>query len=413
MTKRKVVLSGLAVAVVGLLAVANPGSGESRAVKAGKILTMDAEDRVINHGVILIVDGKITALGEASEVAIPKGTPTVDASNRWVVPGFIEGHNHVGGSLFDLNDGVFLTNPDLRSLDAVEPGNDQLKTGLAGGVTTVLLIPGSGTNISGSGTLMKAAGKTLEESLLKYPGSLKVAQAGNPESYWFGVRRAYMNYNTRQTLKKIQAYHEKWVAYEEKKTSRKPDYDPFLHDLRGLFRGDFVASVHTQIYQVVQMTITMLNDEFGIKTMLDHSTFDGYKTAKLIEERDMFVINGPRQVFFDTTERRLYGCAAKWWEGGVRRLGINTDSPVIPQEELSYQAAMACRYGWEREFALRGLTIIPAQALGIDDRVGSLEVGKDADMGLWTGDPLDPRSVCHKTIIDGSVVYDSSKKRRF
>jgi imidazolonepropionase-like amidohydrolase len=388
-------------------------SGDEVAVRCGKILTMNGDDQIIDNGWILIRDGKITAVGKQGEVKVPEGITVLDGSHLWAVPGFIEGHNHVGGSLWDLNDGVFLTNPDLRSLDAVAPGNDNMKTALAGGVTTVLLIPGSGNNMSGTGTLLKGAGETLEDVVVRYPGSLKIAQAGNPERYWFGVRRAYMNYNTRQTLKKMRAYHDRWTAYEEKKTEVKPDYDPFLHDLRGLFRGEFPASVHTQIYQVVMMTILMLNDEFGIKAVLDHSTFDGYKNARLIVERDMSVINGPRQVFLDSTRRRLNGCAAMWWGGGVRRLSINTDSPVIPEEELSFQAAMACRYGWEPYAALRGLTIEPARALGIDDRLGSLEPGKDADLGLWTGDPIDPRSECTKTLIDGKVVYDGSKKRRF
>ncbi len=395
-------------------AFVSQAAGVDLAIRAGKILTMNEDDQVINHGVILIEDGKIAAIGEKSKVLIPNGVKVLDASDRWVFPGLIDCHDHVAGSLWDLNDGVFLSNPDLRSLDAVAPGNNDMKNALAGGVTTVLLIPGSGNNMSGTGTVVKGAGgDRLEDVVLKYPGSIKIAQAGNPESYWFGVRRAYMNYNTRQTLKKVRAYHDKWKSYEDGKTKKKPGYDPFLHDMRGLFRGDFAASVHTQIYQVVQMTITMLNDEFGIKAVLDHSTFDGYKTAKLIAERDMFVINGPRQVYMDASNRRLNGCAAMWWQGGVRKLGINTDAPVVPQEELAYQATLACRYGWDTFSALRGVTTIPAQALGIEDRVGSLEVGKDADMGLWTGDPLDVRSVCHKTLVNGKVAYDSSKKRRY
>jgi imidazolonepropionase-like amidohydrolase len=107
------------------------------------------------------------------------------------------------------------------------------------------------------------------------------------------------------------------------------------------------------------------------------------------------------------------GNAARWWQGGVRRLGINTDSPVIPQEELFYQAAMACYYGWTPYEALKGVTRIPAEALMMDHRLGSITVGLDADFGLWTGDPIDPRSSCELTIIDGKVTYDASGKRVF
>ena len=110
----------------------------------------------------------------------------------------------------------------------------------------------------------------------------------------------------------------------------------------------------------------------------------------------------------------MIGNASGWWKNGVRKLGINTDAPVVPQSELSYQAAMACWYGWLPYPALRGVTIIPAQALGVDDRVGSIEIGKDADFGIWTGNPIDPRSACLITVIDGKIVYDGrSKARRF
>ena len=97
----------------------------------------------------------------------------------------------------------------------------------------------------------------------------------------------------------------------------------------------------------------------------------------------------------------------------MRELGINTDAPVVPQEELTLQAAIGCRLGLDPYVALRGLTIVPARALGVAKRIGSLEVGKDADMGLWTGDPLDPRRSCEKTFVSGLVVYDAKKKRRF
>jgi len=105
--------------------------------------------------------------------------------------------------------------------------------------------------------------------------------------------------------------------------------------------------------------------------------------------------------------------SARWWQGGVKKLGINTDAPVVPERELSYQAAMACWYGWLPYPALRGVTRIPAEALMIDDHVGSIQVGKDADFGLWTGDPIDPRSSCEMTFVNGAIVYDAKVKRRF
>ncbi len=384
------------------------------AYRVGKVVTMDAGNSVINNAIVLERDGKIEKVGRASEVSIPANYRVVDMPDHWLAPGFVDAHNHTAGSLRDLNDMVYLTNPGLRTLETIVPESELVKQGRAGGVTTVLLIPGSGTNMSGFGTLSKMGGETVEEMVIQSPGSLKIAQAGNPERYWFRVGRTFMNYNTRQTLQKARDYHQKWTAYEEQPNRvDKPEYDPIWHEFRGLFRRDFVVSVHTQMYQVMMTTVDMLTRGFGLHTVLDHCTFDGYKIAPLVNETDAYTINGPRQYHFDRIERRMNGNAARWWQGGVRTLGINTDAPVVPQEELPYQAAMACWYGWQPYAALRGLTIVPAAALKLDQQVGSIEAGKHADFGLWTGDPIDPRSACELTVIGGKAVYDASTERRW
>jgi len=327
----------------------------------------------------------------------------------------VECHNHTGGSSPDLHDYIYLTNPGLRTLESVVPDGKQMERARAGGVTTVLTIPGSGNNMSGFGTILKTAGTgTVEEAVLKAPGSLKIAQAGNPERYFYGVGRSFMNFNTRQTLRKARDYHLARTAWEEGKLETEPPKDLHWEEFRPLFRREIVASVHTQIFQVLMTTVKMVAGEFGIRTVLDHSTFDAWKVARLVnEDESIYTINGPRQIHYDRTQRRIMGNAARWWQAGVRRLGINTDSPVIPQEELFYQAAMACYYGWTPYEALKGVTRIPAEALMMDHRLGSITVGLDADFGLWTGDPIDPRSSCELTIIDGKVTYDASGKRVF
>ncbi len=386
------------------------------AIRAGKVVTVDGEDRVVNHAVILVKDGRIDAVGPADDVEIPPGARVIDARGRWVVPGLVDAHNHTAGSLSDLNDGVWLTNPGLRTLDTLSPESDDMTNALSGGVTTVLLIPGSGNNMAGFGTVAHTAGASAEAMALRAPGSLKIAQAGNPERYWFGVGRSYMNWNLTQTLEKAQAYHERWSAWEE--ASRRggaeaagptPERDLVWEDFRGLFAQSFPVSVHTQMYQVVLKTITLLHDRFKLRVVLDHSTFDGYKTASLVRDRGIYTIVGPRQYFFDRTERRINGCAVKYYEAGVRHLGINTDAPVVPQEELTLQAALGVRFGLDPYVALKGLTRIPAEALGLGDLLGSIEPGKLADLAVWTGDPVDPRSRCLMTFVAGEQVYDAAR----
>lgn len=417
-SSRDRVTSRLAVLVA--LAMVAPVAGGERAESVGlafrvaKVVTMDAQDTVINDAVVLVRDGRIERVGRRSEVPIPEGYTVHDFAERWLTPGLVDAHNHTAGTLFDLNDMIYQTNPGLNTRAAIEPENDLIQDARTGGVTAVLLIPGSGTNMSGFGTISKTGGRTPEEVIVRSPGSLKIAQAGNPEWYFGGNNRSFMNWNTRQTLLKAKAYHEAWEAYDSGAGGEKPAFNPIFEDFRGLFRKEYPVSVHTQFYQVLLTTVDMLATKLGLWTVLDHCTFDAWKVGPVVRESGCYTINGPRQYHFDRTAARMIGNASGWWKNGVRRLGINTDAPVVPQQELSYQATMACWYGWLPYPALRGVTKVPAEALGVDERVGSIEAGKDADFGIWTGNPIDPRSACLMTVVDGKVVYDGTKgPRRF
>lgn len=390
-----------------------PAEAPRYAIVAAKVCTADESDRVVDNAVILVKDGKVERIGRQSEVAIPDGYQVIDGKGMWAVPGFVDCHDHVGGGLRDLNDGVYLSNPGLDSLHTIDPANDNVKNALAGGVTTVLVIPGSGNNMSGFGTIIKTWGDTIDEVLVRSPGSLKIAQSGNPERYWYGVGRSYMNWNTRQTLLRARDYHSAWKAFESGRGA-KPEYSPYFHPFRGLLEREFPATVHTQIYQVVAETIQMLNDELGLWTVLDHSEFDACELGAETSKRDMFVIVGPRAMHYDRRDREIVGLCAEWLRtgNGKQKLGVNTDAPVLPQEDLSLQATYAVRFGLPRERGLQALTRVPAQALGIFDRVGSLEPGKDADIGLWTGDPVDPANACLVTLVNGRIAYDAATMGR-
>jgi imidazolonepropionase-like amidohydrolase len=390
------------------------GEAPRYAIQCRKVFVADEADRVVDNAVILVSNGKIEKVGRESETPIPEGYQVVDAKDKWVAPGYVDCHDHVGGGLGDLNDGIFLTNPGLRTIDTIDPENQSVKDALAGGVTTVLTIPGSGNNSSGFGTIVKTAGHSLDEVLVRYPGSLKIAQSGNPERYWYGVGRSFMNWNTRDTLLRARKYHESWKEFEAGK-GPKPEFNPFFHDFRGLFERKFPATVHTQIYQVVAETIQMLNDELGIWAVLDHSEFDACRLGGETSKRDMYVIVGPRVLHYDRRDRRIVGLCSEWLRtgDGKQKIGVNTDAPVIPQEDLPMQSAMAVRFGLPHDRRIAALTRIPAQALGIWDRLGSLEPGKDADFGIWTGDPVDPASACTMTFVDGRLAYDASKGRRY
>lgn len=381
------------------------------AIHVGKILTCAGEP--IIGGTILVSDGKIEAVGKKKDIEVPEGYLEIDHPDAFAMPGLVEAHAHVGGS-GDLNEMVYQTNPELRNWDQIIPHNDQLKVAIAGGVTTICYIPGSGTNMGGWGTLMKTGPGTPEDVIMKAPGVLKIAQSGNPErrNGEVGSGRMGMNYVIRQQLREGQLYVRQWDDFEAGRTTVKPKVNLRLEYFKPLFRREIPVVVHTQAYQVVQSTLRILHDEMNLKVVIDHGTFDSYKISDEIIKRNIPVMAGPRGFRYEPEDGQIKGIVAEYHKRGIQSLGVNTDSPVIPQEELFFQASMAVRYGWNEEDAVRGVTIEPAKALMIDDRVGSLEVGKDADIVITTGSIIDPRNYVKQVFIDGASIYDIKVDRR-
>lgn len=409
------------VAKLGPTSVPSP----AYAFKSKRVLPVTAPP--IEDGVVLTRNGKILAIGRAADVAIPEGFTVVDLGDRWCVPGFVDLHCHIASEGFDINDTVHQTNPEMRTLDLVTMEHEQLKLALAGGVTTVNYIPGSGSNMGGFGTLTKTWGRTPEEALVRFPGCLKIAQAGNPErsSGDLGLTPMGMNEGLRATLTRGRDYHLAWEAWKAGKGD-KPQFEAGLEYLRGLFRHEYPVCVHTQIYQVVLQTVRELRHEMGLWTVIVHGTFDAYRLSEFVADSGVPIAGGPRQYHFDRgggagagsgAESAFRGVLAGWYGGGMHGwrstqrglgrdgIGVNTDSPVVPQQELSVQAAMAVRLGLPDDVGILALTINPARFIGADDRVGSLEVGKDADLVFWSGDPIDPRSHVELTVVNGNHAY--------
>ena len=403
-------ITQLGMAFLACFAASSPQSGSDVVIyRAVKVFTAE-KGGMINNGALVVAGKKIQTSGKADQIMQDfPNAKVVDLGDLWLVPGCVEAHNHIAGSLGDLNDTVYLTNPAMETHAVLDPGNPYLLDAVAGGITSALFIPGSGSNMGGFGTLVKTSGETVEDMVVRAPGSLKIAQAGNPERYSFGVGRAMMNWNTRDTLKK----GIEWVrAYR----AGEAEWDPKWANFEGLVDKTTPVSVHTQIYQVVMQTIVMQKRELGLAPFIDHGTFDGFKTGSLAAESEVPVMNGPREFWWDRSQARIQGNAAGWYEyvpDGLL-LGYNTDAPVIPQEELPFQAAMGVRFGaGTSEDGLLGITSHPAKALLIEDVAGSLKTGLDADFVAWTGNPVDPRSHVVKAWVLGELVYSSKEGRRY
>ena len=393
-----------------------PGSrgGPGLALKTVKALVASWDGpQVFDNAIVLVKDGKIVGVGPAAETAVPDGFVLEDVGANWLMPGMIDLHSHIGGD-FDINDMVLLANPDLRVKPTIVPNNANWHRALASGVTSCLYIPGSGTNIGGQGVLIKTGVDRYEDAEIRAPGSLKVAQWGNPESWTVGIGMAFENWNTRNTLRRGMAYARMKKDGDEgkgPKIARNIQWDVFPE----LLAKRTQVSTHTQVYQVVLMTITMIKMELGIDVYIDHGEFQGFRAAEKAQKEGVPAILGPRN--FDRsyrgfvgmdTDGKWLGIAAEYQKRGHKQIGFNTDAPVIPGEELFLQAGIAVRYGFETSNmdTVRGLTIVPAKTAGIDKRVGSLEVGKDADILVISGDPADPRSHVERAYIDGRRAYD-------
>ena len=401
----------------------SPG-GPGLAVLTDKALVAEPGGRaVLDHAAILVRDGRIEAVVEQDrfdgETWAAEGRRILDVGERWVMPGMIDLHSHVGGSRRDINDTVYQTNPGLRVAPTVVPGNRMLDRPVAAGVTTVLYIPGSGSNMGGAGVLMKTAPESFEGAVLRDPGSLKIAQGDNPTRWGYGMGRLLMNHHLRTTIRQGLAYARRWEEFQAG-GAPPPERDLRLDVFRPLASRTIQVSTHTQYYQLVMMSILMLSREFGFDAFIDHGSFDSYKNAELAVENGVPAILGPREVLWPSpprydTDGRVVGCAWGFQQGGHPNVGFNTDAPVVPQEELALQAAMGVRYGFDgsRMDAVRGVTIVPAAVAGLAHRMGSLEPGKDADLVVIAGDPADPRSAVDMVLVEGVVVYDAREGRRW
>jgi len=374
------------------------------AIVVDKLLTADADNHVYSPGMIVLEDGKIAYVGAPKEL---EDDALVVRMEGWAVPGFVDLHTHIhSGGFGDVNDMVHSVNPELRAGSALRPGNRLIQLAVAGGVTTLFGIPGSGTNISGFGVLYKA--KPLDgyaASVVADPGGMKVAQDSNPQgragNFAFGNNRASMGWQIEKICDRALG------------ATREGRLDPALQSLQRVMSGELPVIIHTAGSEGVINTARMWKTKYDTRCMISHGSFDGWKAAPAIAALGVPVNHGPRTMdFYSSRNGRINGSAAEFVAAGVLTFSLNTDSSVMPQEEFFLQASMSARLGADPYQMLRALTIHPAQTFGIDDRVGSLEVGKDADVVVFSGDPIDPRSRVLRVWVDGNVQYEFERGRQ-
>ncbi len=382
------------------------------AIKNVTIHTM-AEDEIIKNGVILIDNGKICNLG--SNITIPENIEIIDGKNGFLMPGIIDAHCHIGmwedGLGFEGSDGNESTDPvtpHLRAIDAINPVDKCFQEALDAGITTVATGPGSANVIGGTFATMKTYGKTIDDMVINECTAMKSAFGENPKRVYSGKKvtpstRMATAAILRENLIKAKNYVEKQEAFKNG-SAKAPDFDMKLEALAKVIRKEIPLKSHAHRADDI-LTAIRIAREFDLDLSLEHCTEGHLITESLKDEHIKSIIIGPS--LSDRSKVELKNLTFKTPmilnKAGIK-VSIMTDHPVIPLQYISLCAALAAREGMDEEEALRSITINPARAINADHRVGSIEIGKDADIIIYNGHPFDLRNTVKLVMIDGKVV---------
>lgn len=387
-------------------------------IKNAKILTMAGKD--FENGFIAVKEGKIAALGgnaaDARKIEDEGCTEVIDAKGCYVLPGFIDAHCHVGmwedAVGFEGDDGNEMTDPvtpQLRAIDAIYHQDRSFAEARDAGVTTVVTGPGSANVIGGQFAALKTYGSRVEDMVLREPVAMKIAFGENPKTVYHEKRQTPMTRMAtaailRENLIKAKEYKRLIDDYEQdNKNKDKPDYDMKMEALLKVISGELTVKAHAHRADDI-LTAVRIGKEFGLKITIEHCT-EGYLITDILRQENVAVITGPFLTDRSKSELRNQSTKAP---GLLSKAGIKTaimtDHPCTPVQYLPLCAAVAVKEGMDEYEALKSITINAAQITGISDRVGSLEKGKDADIIVMDGPPLELKSRVLYTIISGQVV---------
>ena len=377
-----------------------------------KIMTM--EDAVIDCGYIQIKDDKIIAVGDMNSA--PQDDNVLDLQGKTVYPGFIDAHCHMGmaeeGLDFegdDLNEMTDPVSPHLRGLDAINPVNQSFPEAVDAGITTVVTGPGSANAISGQFCAIKTYGKRVDKMVLREPVAMKFALGENPKKVYNDKSETPMTRMAtaaliREELSKAKRYLEDvQKAEEDPEENDPPEFDAKKEALIPVLKRELKAHIHCHRSDDI-FTAVRLAEEFELDYVLIHCT-EGHLIADELKEIGAPVVNGP--LMCTRTKPELLHASDKT-PGILSKAGLQvaicTDYNVIPIWMLPITAGYAVREGMDYIEALKAITINPARICGIEDRVGSVKIGKDADLLVYSQDPLTLAAKPDMVFINGKQV---------
>ena len=397
-----------------VLAQSPPAAHNELLIKNAVLMTVTHGD--IQNGSLYIKDGKIAALG--TNVSAPTSAAVIDAGGKYVTPGIIDSHSHIALDQ-DVNEATSPITPQMLMMDAFDYQDKAIYRGLAGGVTASLLLHGSANMIGGQAVVIKHKYGAGRDAML-FPGapkSIKFASGENPKRV-YGRREQLPstrmgNFEVqREAFVQAQDYMREWDDYNTKvkrgeKDAKMPKHDLKLEALADVLRGKFLVQIHC--YRADEFLTEMaMAREFGYKIRAFHHALEAYKVPEKLAAEGVAIAT-----FADWWGYKNEAWDAIPWNAVISmrkgvRVAIKSDSDDFARR-LNQEAGKTMRYGGAtEEEALKMITLNAAWIVGVDDRVGSLDVGKDADIVIWDGYPLSSYGVPHKVLIDGDVYFDRS-----
>ena len=358
------------------------------ALTNGRLYTI--EHGVVENGTVLMSDGKIVAAG--ADVNIPENAQVIDVEGRIVTPGFIDAHTHIGideeihqpiGD--DCNEMTEPNTAELRAMDAINYRDLSFQDAVKAGITTVMITPGSANVFGGLVTVMKTAGKTYKEMLLNGEAGLKMAFGENPKRVYGEKDKTPSTRMATMAIARQGFYEAKDYL---KKSEEDRDFSLQTEHIAKALDGGIPVRAHAHRADDI-LTAIRMRDEFNLDLVVEHCT-DGHLIVDELKEAGVKVAVGPSlsnraKVEMENVTFRTPGVLAN---AGID-VAIITDAPCTPIQYLPLCAGLAMREGMTEEHAMRALTIVPAKILRVEDRLGSLTAGKDADIVVWNNHPLE------------------------
>jgi imidazolonepropionase-like amidohydrolase len=383
----------IAWALAGLSLLAAPDDG-AIAIKGARIITVSGEE--IDSGTVLLRGGRIEAVGK--DVEIPWDAKVLDGSKRVVLPGLIEAHSFRGT---DRPNERLASVPFVSTFDSINPVDPYFEDALRQGQTAIFVLPGNDTMIGGQGCIVRPTGVTTESMIVAKNAALKISLKPRP-----GMSRMAHLAALRKELTEIS-------DMLKEKESKGPDLEPKRESMGRLLKGVTPAFVFCPTASDVHRAIE-LADTYGFKMKLVLGR-DGWKAAEEIAAKKLDVVLSPEVAYWETDEIRHEEVRRSGAQALVKagvRIALQTDGSGFGSAYLWYQAATAVKFGLSRSEAIKAMTLWPAEMLGLGSRMGSVEKGKDGNLVVLTGDPLDAQTWVDAVLVDGKIVYERARDEK-